>query len=313
MTSVNENNIIHSVLYRVTLAFSSFLIIFSAILIYILIFKISKKTPESKIMLILTIVELELSISKIAISIYKFAYGSTFLDKDTLLCSLSSFDYQLFIRIELDIVSVLAIMRYLIVCHRIEKSFVFWLAVTVVVCAPASFVYTYAAILKDATPSPSKIACYPYMNPGYLSKIMNYIIPFLFLIPSWTITYCYFAIGLRVRRKLNQMRSEAQNMNDVQSLIALKRQKIKIIIQLIAVVIIYNLNFSIAYITWILKFVIGYNRPPILEALSGILIFFTLTVNPLLAITFQPELNHELVSMLFYIGLKIKMLFKRFF
>ncbi|KXN74948.1 hypothetical protein CONCODRAFT_2023 [Conidiobolus coronatus NRRL 28638] len=262
-----------------------------------------------KVMLILNAAEFELGIAKILLSIYEFVLGKNALDKDTFMCRLNALENQMFIRLELTIAAVLSLMRYLTVCHSTEKSFKFWLVITILACAPTSFVYIYPAILNDATPSSSRIACYPYMNPGDLSKIASCILPFLILIPCWVITFCYFSIGYKVNKKLNQMKKDSKNINDVQGLAAIKRQKIKIIVQLVTVIVIYNLNFSVSYITFILKFAIGYVRPPIIEAIAVSLTFITFTVNPILTITFQPELNQEFTSILFFFKLKIKKFF----
>ncbi|KXN67337.1 hypothetical protein CONCODRAFT_10615 [Conidiobolus coronatus NRRL 28638] len=102
------------------------------------------------------------------------------------------------------------------------------------------------------------------------------------------------------------MKRDAEIANDKQALQAIKKQKLKLIIQLAAVIVIYNLFFSVSYITQVLKFAIGYIRTPSIEALAGILTFLTFALNPLLTITFQPELNLELITLLFFLGLKIK-------
>jgi hypothetical protein len=264
-----------------------------------------------KIMLILSLVEIEIAISKIIACIMKFIYGYSIMDKGTTLCMINAVEYQWIIRVELNIVAILSLLRYLIVCRKIEKSFKFWLLVIIIMSIPCSYIFFSAGIINDVRPSLSRLGCYAYSNPGYVPFIMTIAIPFLYFVPCWIITICYFSIGLKVNRQLNEMRTDAKTINDTISLAAIQNQKFKIILQLTAVIIIYNFNFALSYTTLILKFAIGYNRSPIVEALTGVLTYSTFTLNPILAITFQPELNHELTSILFYIKLRLKTLILR--
>ncbi|KXN74951.1 hypothetical protein CONCODRAFT_2026 [Conidiobolus coronatus NRRL 28638] len=265
------------------------------------------------VLLVLCAVEIEIGLSKLVLSILKLAYGKEIMDAGSTLCYYNSFEYQLIIRIELIIVAYLSVMRYLIICHKTTKSTKFWLISLSFGCLPPLSIYIYGAILHQDKPSPSYITCYAFTAPNQINFIISCIIPFLLLIPSWVITFCYISIGLKVNKQLNQMRIEATASQDTNMLKVIKLQKVKIIIQLTLVIILYNANFSPAYIAHILKFAIGYKRPPIVEAMSYLTTLLTFTLNPVLTITFQPELNHELSVLLFRFNLKIKKLFSRFF
>jgi hypothetical protein len=109
------------------------------------------------------------------------------------------------------------------------------------------------------------------------------------------------------------MKIEAEASEDINMLKVIKLQRVKIFAQLTLVVILYNINFSLSYVTHILKFAIGYKRSPIVEAIIYFMGLTTFTLNPVLTITFQPELNYELTSILFNINLRIKKIFSRLF
>lgn len=174
-------------------------------------------------------------------------------------------------------------------------------------------IYTYGAILHIDKPTPSYLGCISFTASNQINFAINSIIPFLFLIPSWIITFCYICIGVKVNKQLNQMKIEATASQDTNLLKVIKLQKVKILVQLALVVILYNVNFSLSYITYILKFAISYKRSPIVEAIIYFTSLLTFSLNPVLTITFQPELNHELSTILFRINLKIKKFFSRLF
>jgi hypothetical protein len=204
-------------------------------------------------------------------------------------------------------------MRYLIVCHNITKSIKFWLISLTIACLPPLAIFVYGAALHQDKPSPSYLNCYAFIDPNQVNFIIGCIIPFMYLIPCWVITFCYFCIGVKVNKKLNQMKAEANVSGDINMLKAIKLQKVKVIIQLTLVIILYNVNFSPAYIAHILKIAIGYKRTPIIEAFILFTGYLTFALNPVLTITFQPELNHELSAILFKLNLKIKTLYLRIF
>ncbi|KXN74952.1 hypothetical protein CONCODRAFT_2027 [Conidiobolus coronatus NRRL 28638] len=264
------------------------------------------------VLLVLCAVEIEIGLSKLVLSILKLAYGKEIMDAGTNQCYYTGFEYQLIVRIELIIVAYLSVMRYLIVCHNITKSIKFWLITLKVGCLPPLVIFIYGATLHQDKPTPSYLACTAFSAPNQINFIFSCIIPFLYIIPSWAITFCYFCIGLKVNKQLNQMKIEATASQNTNMLKIIRLQKVKIAIQLTLVIILYNANFSLAYITHLLKISIGYKRPPIVEAIAYFTTLLTFTLNPVLTITFQPELNHELSVLLFRFNLKIKKILSKF-
>jgi hypothetical protein len=290
---------------------SIFILSFTSLIIYIILTKVASKTTEIIVLLVLCVVEIEIGLSKLVLSILKLTYGKEILDAGTAQCYYSGFEYQLIVRIELIVVAYLSIMRYLIVCHSITNSTKFWLISLTIGCLPPLLIFIYGATLHQDKPTSSYLACTAFSAPNQINFIISCIIPFIYIIPSWIITFCYFCIGLKVNKRLNQMKIEATVSHDTEMLKIIKLQKVKIIIQLTLVIILYNANFSLAYITHLLKIAIDYKRPPIVEAIVYFTTLLTFTLNPVLTITFQPELNHELSAILFKLNLRIKKIFYR--
>jgi hypothetical protein len=249
--------------------------------------------PELRIILILWFVEILSAIKFLGIGIGKFSGGFNWLKIGTIQCYLYSTLFNWVGKAEMVIVAILALLRYLIVCHQLEKSFKFWLITIIISLIPSTVVYIYASVVGDAMPSVTLLYCSPFTQPGEVSNIMNTIIPFLLLIPCWISTFCYFSVGYKVNKQLNQMKKEAKLNNDSNLIAMIKKQKTKLITQLILVFILYNGNFMISYVTLIMKFSTGFKRPPILDALGFAMGNTTLAFNPILTITFQPELNNE--------------------
>ncbi|KXN70716.1 hypothetical protein CONCODRAFT_6718 [Conidiobolus coronatus NRRL 28638] len=102
------------------------------------------------------------------------------------------------------------------------------------------------------------------------------------------------------------MKLEAIEKNDTNLLISIKKQSIKLIIQLTAIFILFNVNYMPSYIAWILKLTIGYKRTPIIDAVIFVIIELSLAIDPIITVTFQPELNHELSFLIIKLKLKIK-------
>jgi hypothetical protein len=258
-------------------------------------------------------VEIELGLSKLVLSCLKLAYGKNIMDAGSILCYYNGFECHLVARVELVIVAFLSVMRYLIVCHNITKSTKFWLIWIAIVCSPLLLIFIYGAVLHIDKPTPSYLTCISFTDPGKISYIINLLFPFFYLIPCWVITFCYTCIGIKAHKKLNLMKIEAEASGDIEMLKVIKFQRIKILAQLILVVILYNINFSPSYVTHILKFAIEYKRTPIVEAILYFMGILTFTLNPVLTITFQPELNYEITSILFKFNLRIKKFFSKFF
>jgi hypothetical protein len=310
LNNLDDINVIFS---SILLILSIFILLFTGLILYIILAKISTKSTEIKVLLILCVVEIELGLSKLVTCILKLLYGKEANSTGTNLCYYIGFEHQLIARIELTVIAYLSTMRYLIVCHSITKSTKFWLISLAIGCLPSLVIFIYGVTLHQDKASSSYLACTAFSTPNQINFIINCILPFLFLIPSWIITFCYFCIGLKVNKKLNQMKAEAKSNRNYSLLKVIRLQKIKIIVQLTLVIILYNINFSPSYITLILKFSIGYNRTPIAEATVFLIVYLTFSLNPVLTITFQPELNHELSLILFKLNLRIKKLYSRIF
>jgi hypothetical protein len=309
----NTLNNINVIFNSIGLIQAIFILSFTALIIYIIFFKIAAKTTEIIVLLVLCAVEIEIGLSMLVVSILKLAYGKEVMQAGTSLCYYNGFEYQSVVRLELIIVAFLSLMRYMIVCHSIIRSTKFWLISLTLGCLPLLIIFTYGAILHQDKPLPSYLSCYAFTAPNQVSFIISCIIPFIYLIPCWVITFSYFCIGLKVNKRLNQMKVEANATGNVNMLKVIKLQKIKIIIQLTLVIILYNVNFSPSYISHILKLAIDYKRSPIFESISHFTKTLTFTLNPVLTITFQPELNHELSAILFKLNLKIKALYSKIF
>jgi hypothetical protein len=290
-------------------------ILLNILLVYILIKKFSNpnRTVELKLMTILGIVEIYFGFVMLAFSILKLYNGYHVLDLGTAPCLASGFLMQLNPRVEVCLATILAILRYTIVCHQKEKNIWFWLILLFILSLPSIVIYTVGAANQDSKPSVSYIACQPFLNPDKSSNIISLAISLLTLIPCWITTYCYFAIGWSANKKLNSMRNDTYNSNDEVLAQVIKKEKIKLIIQLIFVFCLYNIAFMTNYVTFILKFAIGYKRSPIVDVISYTIAHFSFAINSLVTISFQPEVNSEFQVILIKYQAKFKSLFKRIF
>ncbi|KXN74297.1 hypothetical protein CONCODRAFT_2678 [Conidiobolus coronatus NRRL 28638] len=178
---------------------------------------------------------------------------------------------------------------------------------------PCTFVYVYGAALKDSSPSKSYLQCMPFTSPGKLSYVMTIFIPFLYLIPCWIVTVCYFLIGWTANGHLNIVKAGAIMNGDEHLLKSIMNQRIKLCIQLLIVFVIYNVNFMLSYITFILKFAIGYKRTPIVDSLVLIFIYFTIAINSIITITFQPEVNNEFLFLIVLYTRKFRSLIRNIY
>ncbi|KXN66337.1 hypothetical protein CONCODRAFT_11842 [Conidiobolus coronatus NRRL 28638] len=122
---------------------------------------------------------------------------------------------------------------------------------------------------------------------------MLYLFPALYIIPCWIATYCYFCVGWAAYKRLNLMKQEAINNSDENLLSAIKKQKTKLSIQILFVFVIYNVNFSSSYVTWIMKFVSNYKRTILVDVIVVIQASSTAFINPIVTIIFQPDINNE--------------------
>jgi hypothetical protein len=285
----------------------------NCLLVYILLRKCDFKNTEIRLIFLFAVIELIVGGQLMAMAIFKLIYGYQWFDANTIQCQVFSFLQQWINRVEIATVAILAILRYLIVCHKKELSFVYWLLILLISIIPCTFVYGYGAALKDPSPSISYLQCMPFKSPGKISYVMTIFIPFLYLIPCWIVTVCYFLIGRTANGHLNIVKAGAIMNGDEHLLKSIMNQRIKLCIQLLVVFIIYNANFMLSYITFILKFAIGYKRTPIVDSLVLIFIYFTIAINSIITITFQPEVNNEFLFLIVLYTTKFKSLIRNIY
>jgi hypothetical protein len=106
------------------------------------------------------------------------------------------------------------------------------------------------------------------------------------------------------------LKREAVNNSDEVLLKAIKKEKLKLAIQILFVFIIYNVNFGVSYVTWILKFTTGYRRTPTVDALAILQANLTAFLNPVVSIIFQPDINNEFKHLWIKFKLRISSLYK---
>lgn len=284
----------------------------NTILIYIIVKKCGLLTTEVKLILGLCVFELFEGLHMLLLTFIESIVGISYLTNQNR-CQIFGFFMHTFFRLEILIVTFLSMLRYLMIFHKIERGLKFWIGVIIIGSVPCVSIFLYAAIIKNYKPTPSSIQCLPYLGDDKFSIRMMLLTAANFLIPCWITTYCYFAIGWKVSRQLKTLKSEAETNGDIEGLNMIKRVKRKLVLQLVMVFFIYNLLFMISYITMILKFAIGFKRTPFLDALILLMVNSSICLNPLITISFQPELNNELKILLVKVKAKCKKLFKHIF
>jgi hypothetical protein len=190
-------------------------------------------------------------------------------------------------------VGFLAFMRYIIVCHNIRQGSKFWIISYIIAISPLTAMYLYPIIMLDGNLLPSHLYCSSFLKPSPNTIFLSFIHALIFVVPCWVSTYCYFVIGIKVYKKLNQMENEATASNENEQVIRIQSQKKNLIIQLVVVFVAFNLVYIPIYITLLLRYVIGYLRPPLVDAIIITLFDVTRAIDPIITIIFQPELNHE--------------------
>jgi hypothetical protein len=89
------------------------------------------------------------------------------------------------------------------------------------------------------------------------------------------------------------MSKEASSSNDSESVIRFRKLKYSLIFQLLTVFIVFNIAYMPIAITIILRSIIGYRRPPSVDATMIALYQTCRVIDPIVTIIFQPELSHE--------------------
>ncbi|KXN65794.1 family A G protein-coupled receptor-like protein [Conidiobolus coronatus NRRL 28638] len=302
----NDLNFINYAFSSVNLAISSFKILLSLLIFYIILTNCTFKQPEIILIFILSNLEFISGTSLLLSSIFKFVFGYEYFKAGGYPCWIVSLTIIGNARCEMITITVLAILRYSIVCHNVKQGTLFWLAVYLMMLTPIAAIFLYPFVINDADPSPSYIFCSPYIKPSPLTQIVSFIIPLIYLIPCWIVTFCYFEIGRKAYKNLRKMKLEAIETNDISLKLNIKKQSKKLTIQLIMIFILFNVNFMPSYIGWILRVAIEYKRTPIFDVATFELIELSLAIDPIITVTFQPELNHEINFLIFKVKLKLK-------
>jgi hypothetical protein len=228
-------------------------------------------------------------------------------------CLIYSFVVNSSNRIEIFTVGFLALMRYLISCHSTELKARVWLISYGLVIAPILALYLFPLVTRDANPLPSMLICVPFLKPTPKTFALSLINPFIFIIPCWISTYCYFVIGIKAYKKLNLMEKEAIGTNDEYLVNIIKKQKLNLIFQLAIVFTVFNLSYMPVYVTIVLRLAKGYKRSPIADAIMSELIEVSRAIDPIITLIFQPELNHEFKVFLTKLKANIKSFIKKLF
>jgi hypothetical protein len=286
--------------------------ILNSILITIIIKGFKKKTTEIKLILVLCWFELAEGLFFGALTITEAVTGPDYL-KVSFNCNLYGFLIQIFWRWEVVVVCLLSLLRFFIIQYNWEKSIKFW-TITLAICLlPSLSIFLYGFIINDYKPSPALLTCFPFVT----NKSSN--IPFIFatsltfFVPCWITTFCYFVVGWKCNKQLNAMKKEAKINSDEVKIKLVFKQKLKLILQLALVVIIYNLLFILAYVTMILKFLTGFVRTPILDGIIVLMMHLSVCLNPFITILFQPELYNELLIIFVVYKVKLKSVILKIF
>jgi hypothetical protein len=290
---INNFDIINYIFSSFFIIVDTFSIVTSVITVYIVIAKCDYKLPEMIIILILSVIHILSSASELVFYLLKLIFGHGYLSGGTIQCAIFAITVSSTLRFEVFTIGFLAFIRYAIVCHGIRKSSRFWLLFYLIAMLPFYLMYLYSAIILDGTPSTSHLYCSPYIKTSPNLVFLSHLHIIMLVIPCWVCTYCYLIIGVKVYKKLNQMENEAFSSNENDQLLRIQKQKRNLIIQLTVVFLAFNLVYLPGCITLILRYAIGYLRPPLVDAICISLFDVSRAIDPIITIIYQPELNHE--------------------
>jgi hypothetical protein len=303
---------IHTTFTSILILASMFNIVLNVVLIYLIIKKCDTKSTEIKLILGLCLFEIVEGCNMILTTSLELGYGYTYLT-NPLPCQVLGFIIQICFRLEILIVTVLSLLRYLMIFFKFERNIKFWVSLMLVGSIPSISIFLYGAVIGDNRPTVSYTQCLPYLGSDKFSITMMLITSSTFLLPCWTTTFCYFAVGWKCNKQLNKMKIDAEAIQDSNSLRLIRSQKIKLFVQLTMVFFIYNCLFMLSYITMILKFAIGFKRTPILDGIILFMINSSVCLNPLITVSFQPEVNNEFLFLLVTLKAKLKTMIKKIF
>ncbi|KXN72881.1 hypothetical protein CONCODRAFT_4276 [Conidiobolus coronatus NRRL 28638] len=239
-------------------------------------------------------------------SILKLRYGYHLFDAGSTSCQIHGTMISFLLRSELIVFMVLAFYRYFLVVHNIElKS---WILISILTFF-TTFIATsilYGSLTQEIRPNSSYTLCNAFITPSVISFTFNMALTLLTILPCWTTTYCYFSIGWKVNKRLNELKAEAIETRSSEALKIIRKQRFRLAIQHVIVFFLYNVNYSLSYITYFLRLSIGYKRPPFIDALSIFLGDISIMGTPMVTISFQPEVNNEFKIIFVKLAAKLK-------
>jgi hypothetical protein len=283
------------------------IILLNSSLAYVILNKLTIRNSEIKLISVLCVVELFIGVDILILSLCKLIFGyEFFINAKSLQCQVFGFTMQAPTRVAMVINALLAILRYLAICHKREKSTPVWFALFAMFTIPAVCLFLASSILWDAKPTSSLCQCHGYLSPTITSKIALGIITLYYLIPCWLTTICYLLIGKKINQNLNLSFQQIEKKQ-------LQKQKLCLILQLILVTIVYNLDFMLSYLTMLLNLIFNYKRLPVVDMFVILTKHFSIMLNPLIIISFQPNIHHEYLCIIVKFNAKFKANLNRVF
>ncbi|KXN65368.1 hypothetical protein CONCODRAFT_13057 [Conidiobolus coronatus NRRL 28638] len=143
---INDLDFINITFNSVLVICSVFNISLNILLVYLIKTKCDLKSTEIILILVLCCIEITEGSEVLLLAILKFFFGYQFLNKDTLQCQVYGFIMQMFLRIEITMVTVLSIIRYTMVWYKWDKSLKFWLCLLLLGLCPATGFFLYGAL-----------------------------------------------------------------------------------------------------------------------------------------------------------------------
>ncbi|KXN74221.1 family A G protein-coupled receptor-like protein [Conidiobolus coronatus NRRL 28638] len=305
-TILNDLNFINNLVNIIHINISLFIFALNGLILYVITKKLKLDTIELKFVFLLCVVEIIAGLNYTSLAIFKLINGYNFFAPNNTPCIVYAYISSTCIRFEYVVVSVLALWRYLAVVHEYKLDQKLLVIITIAGISPTVATFLYGLINMDARPISSYVICAPITNPGQISTILNIIGTILLMLPCWLITYCYFFIGWKANKKLNLMKTEAQINNNEVALKAIKIQKINLMLQILMVFVLYNVDVMVTVVTYFMRLTTGYKRPPFFDAITYEMLVFTLALNPIITVSFQPEVKNEIKLVFIKLHAKIK-------
>ncbi|KXN64639.1 family A G protein-coupled receptor-like protein [Conidiobolus coronatus NRRL 28638] len=311
MLDINDLDFIRYFFNSIFLLFSVIMIPLNLIILYILKFKCEFKRTEITLMFILSIVELFSGFSLFVIPLCLIIIGKPFFEKGSATCQFAVVSYNILIRTGVCIVCIISVMRYLVVCHNIRLPKWIWLTITTVCLSPIIGTFSYTISVMDGRPSPSYIQCGGLGNGTEVANTLQIFGGVYMAIQAWLITVAYLLICYNVYKKLNTVLKEAKMSDDRETCTSLYRQRNNLFGQVALIIWVYNITYMFSYVTQVLKVTIGYKRTPFLDAVVMMMIMFPCLCNPIVTLSFQPEVKCEFQALMVRFWARMKAFFHR--